>query len=270
MPQTRLEEDIGRRMSESPTFNWYLVAYRDKADEDLTIAYAIYYLVKRAIDRHKLHNFLKFDVRDCKLIDDLKQYVGKQAERAGYKDYRDKILLYYLDKILKKNGCPTITETAFLAYKLYLEKRDDFTISVDEFAKKLGIEPEKLIPTLALSGWFAMGIHISTMRHPKYRLPPRQLGFDSLFIRGKRLKNFLESYRDIYEIEKKTIINKNMKLKPSTLTKTGRKGYIVEYDGEIVFITTSKKELMSWLKKHGEQGMKVYKINNCWKVLFSR
>ena len=254
---TSYEEIVGRRMASSPTCNWCVVG-RD-LDPEKVYSWAIYYLVKDALERARVE--LKYSVDDCKPIKEFSQYFGK-----GLKDYRGKMLFYYLDKILEKNGYPKISDILKLAYKLWKEKQRDFSISVDDFARMLGVASEMLVIPLAIllnNGIY--GVHISTAHIPKYYLPPRNIGFDSLFIHGISILNTIEKYQDVIEMLNKKD-KKKVRLVPSNLLETGRRGYIVEYEGKVVYTAYDRKELLKWLKKHGKPEMFVFKIDNCWVV----
>lgn len=296
-PKSLLErlDAIGRRMASKP-FSYlrpltlspcYFKYYNDKAKQvECAVQLTMYWMMYRA--KWYLHylgidKYVDIESITPEIFKDFATRLIKYVAEHGIKDVGRKasvfdtyIIIVITDIVLRENGYPSVFKLYNTLKELVKGKHEDFVISYEEFCKKAGVEPEKAIPVLKLlmnmfaSTFVYGGVYNTTMRNPKYKLPPRNIGFDSLFIRPEKIKRVTPYYDELLEILPPVITPVKVVLKPANLLETGRSGYFVEYNGKPVYTASTREELMEWLKKHGKTGMRVYKIANCWEVEIKR
>lgn len=145
-----------------------------------------------------LNDFLKKEI-----IKDFKKIAKKVTcfiqKHYGKLTYREKqvfsqvIDTIIMDALMQKHGYPSILKILNIIENIVDQHSSDFIINYDEFCKKLGANPQQTILPLSVIITLQLfpGIHISTMKKVKYRLLPRMIGFDSLFIRRKYIKQYL-------------------------------------------------------------------------------
>lgn len=293
-------EDIGRRMRGKPfqlldPLNVSVCRYHSDDPVECAIQLtmfwmkyrALWYIMKEYLHIHNINKYIDVESISPEMFRELATKLVLFVDKYGLRKYRvgkaglsfdvyiDDVYIdtVIFDIVLRKNGYPSVFKLYTALKSIIRDKYEDFVIDYEEFCRKAGVEPSKAVLSLKILMYMFPygGVHYSTSKMPKYRMPPRDIGFDSLFIRPKYIKEFAEYFDELIEkfegMPSEIKKPRKVVLKPANLLETGRKGYVVEYEGKVVYTAETRKELLEWLRKHGKPEMFVFKIDNCWEVM---
>lgn len=196
----------GEHLSLSPSWAWFFPSQRRKGfEEEKAWQYALYHIAKKVVEDAGVSGIVRVEPGFFEVDDEIRRIIMDKNH-----DNRRPLTVIAIDRVLKANGLPVVRRFLEEALKL-TEDNDLVVVPVEEFADRLGTSVTRLIIAYAILVKTGLrGIHYYTSREPKYRLPPRGIGFDSFVIDRKTIKgNFCSNsgvcYRHCFEDLKKKL-----------------------------------------------------------------